>query len=123
MPVQYSSVLQEHHAVRTAAGLFDVSHMGEASVRGPRACDLLQRLTCNDVGRLTPGRAQYNALTTPDGTFVDDLIVYMLGDNDYLVVLKTQILTTMDPEEFKSAMLGLATTADSMEKKLGVDKF
>jgi len=87
MPVQYSSVLQEHHAVRTAAGLFDVSHMGEASVRGPGACDLLQRLTCNDVGRLTPGRAQYNALTTPDGTFVDDLIVYMLGDNDYLVVL------------------------------------
>jgi aminomethyltransferase len=87
MPVQYSGVLQEHHAVRTAAGLFDVSHMGEATVRGPGACDLLQRLTCNDVGRLTPGRAQYNALTTPDGTFVDDLIVYMLGEHDYLVVL------------------------------------
>jgi len=87
MPVQYSGVLQEHRAVRTAAGLFDVSHMGEAFVRGPRARDLLQHLTCNDVDRLTPGRAHYNALTTPDGTFVDDLIVYMLREDDYLLVL------------------------------------
>ena len=87
MPVSYSGVLEEHRAVRTRAGMFDVSHMGEAFVRGPGALDLLQRLTCNDVGRLPPGRAHYNALTTPEGTFVDDLIVYRLADEAFLLVL------------------------------------
>jgi aminomethyltransferase len=87
MPVQYTGILEEHRAVRDAAGIFDVSHMGEGSVRGPGALALLQRLTCNDVGRLKPGRAQYNALTTPGGAFVDDLIVYMLREDDYLLVL------------------------------------
>ena len=87
MPVQYTGVLAEHVAVRTRAGLFDVSHMGEASVRGPEALALLQQVTCNDVSRLVPGRAHYNALTTPEGAFIDDLLVYMLGPADYVVVL------------------------------------
>ena len=87
MPVQYSGVIDEHNAVRTRAGLFDVSHMGEAAVRGPQALDFLQLVTCNNVARLSPGRAQYTALTLPNGAFVDDLLVYMLGEDDYLLVL------------------------------------
>ena len=75
LPVQFSSVLEEHHAVRTAAGLFDVSHMGEVEVRGGAALDLVQTVTCNDAARLAPGRAQYTVLTTEAGTFVDDIIV------------------------------------------------
>jgi aminomethyltransferase len=87
LPVRYSSVVDEHNAVRTHAGLFDVSHMGEVRVKGPGALDYLQRMTCNDVGRLRVGRAQYNGLTTPEGGFVDDLLVYRLGDEDYLLVV------------------------------------
>lgn len=87
MPVQYTGVLDEHTAVRTRAGLFDVSHMGEVSVRGPEALPLLQSVTCNDVARLVPGRAHYNALLTPEGTFLDDLLVYRLAESDFLVVV------------------------------------
>jgi aminomethyltransferase len=82
LPVQYSGVMEEHRAVRSKAGLFDVSHMGEVTVRGPQALDYLQHVTCNDVSRLAPGRAQYTALTTPEGGFVDDLLIYMLGEQD-----------------------------------------
>jgi aminomethyltransferase len=87
MPVQYTGVGDEHRAVRTRAGLFDVSHMGEASVSGPQALAFLQHVTSNDVGRVQSGQAQYNALTTPQGTFIDDLLVYRLADGDYLLVL------------------------------------
>ena len=87
MPVQYTSVLDEHMAVRTKAGLFDVSHMGEVAVRGRDALAFLQHVTSNDVSRLTPGRIQYSALTTPQGTFVDDLLVYKLAEDDYLLVI------------------------------------
>jgi len=87
MPVQYAGVIEEHMAVRTRAGLFDVSHMGEAEVRGAEALAYLQHVTSNDVSRLTPGRIQYSALTTPEGTFVDDLLVYKLGEDDYLLVI------------------------------------
>ena len=87
LPVQFSSVLEEHHAVRTAAGLFDVSHMGEIEVRGPAALDILQELTCNDASRLSPGRAQYTVLTTETGTCVDDIIVYRRGTEDFLLVV------------------------------------
>src|SRR2546423_2899193 len=69
MPVQYSGVIEEHLACRTAVGLFDVSHMGELEVHGALALDLVQRLTPNDAAKLTPGRVQYSALTTPEGTF------------------------------------------------------
>jgi aminomethyltransferase len=87
MPVQYTGVIDEHLAVRTRAGLFDVSHMGEVSVLGREALDFLQHVTCNDVSRLSPGRIQYSALTTPQGTFVDDLLVYKRREDDYLLVI------------------------------------
>jgi aminomethyltransferase len=86
MPVQYSGVIDEHRNVRERAGLFDVSHMGELRIRGPDAVDYLQRVTCNDVSRLRPGRAHYTGLTTPDGGFVDDLLVYRLDTADFLLV-------------------------------------
>ncbi|HVT16187.1 MAG TPA: glycine cleavage system aminomethyltransferase GcvT [Thermoanaerobaculia bacterium] len=87
MPVQYAGVIEEHRAVRTAAGLFDVSHMGEIRVRGAGAEALLQRLTPNDVARLRPGRAHYSGLLTERGTYLDDLLVYRLGDDDFLAVV------------------------------------
>ncbi|HEX6202626.1 MAG TPA: glycine cleavage system aminomethyltransferase GcvT, partial [Thermoanaerobaculia bacterium] len=86
MPVQYAGVVDEHRAVRTAAGLFDVSHMGEVRVTGKGAEAFLQHLTPNDVSRLPVGRAHYSALLTPEGTYLDDLLTYHLGDGDYLLV-------------------------------------
>ncbi len=87
MPVQYSGVIEEHRAVRGAAGLFDVSHMGEIRVAGPGAEAFLQRLTPNDVTRLSPGQAHYSAFLTEAGTYIDDLLVYRLGAEEFLVVV------------------------------------
>src|SRR4051794_34100696 len=86
MPVQYEGVIQEHKAVRTDAGVFDVSHMGELEVEGPTARDVLQSALSNDVDRLEPGLAQYTLLTTDSGGIVDDLIVYRLPGHRYLLV-------------------------------------
>jgi aminomethyltransferase len=87
MPVQYAGVTEEHHAVRRSAGLFDVSHMGEFFVEGPGAEALLQRTTPNDVAKLKPGRAHYSSLLTEQATFVDDLLVYRLGPERFMVVV------------------------------------
>jgi aminomethyltransferase len=87
MPVQYEGVIQEHRAVRTDAGVFDVSHMGELEVEGPRATALLQSLLSNDLGRLAPGQAQYTLLTNERGGIVDDLIVYRLEECRYLLIV------------------------------------
>lgn len=87
MPVQYTGVLEEHRAVRTRAGLFDVSHMGEAVVRGPQALEFLEHVTCNHVSKLPFGRCHYTALTTEAGTFVDDLLVYREGPDAFFLVL------------------------------------
>jgi aminomethyltransferase len=87
MPVQYAGVMDEHVAVRTRAGLFDVSHMGEILVRGREALRYLQSVTCNDVAKLVPGRIHYSGLMTPNGAFVDDLLVYKMADDDYFVVV------------------------------------
>ena len=87
MPVQYRGILDEHKAVRGAAGIFDVSHMGEVEFRGPAAREALQGLTSNDVSRLLVGQVQYSALTTEAGTFVDDLTVYKFADDHYLVTV------------------------------------
>src|SRR5213596_3383306 len=76
MPVQYEGVIPEHLAVRRDCGVFDVSHMGELVVEGPRARELLQSLLSNDLERIGPGRAQYTLLTNDEGGIVDDLIVY-----------------------------------------------
>jgi aminomethyltransferase len=86
LPVQYAGILEEHAAVRTAAGLFDVSHMGEITVRGADALKLLQSSTCNDVSKLEDGRAQYNGLLYPTAGFVDDILIYRNGADDYFVV-------------------------------------
>lgn len=87
MPVQYAGVIEEHRAVRTGAGLFDVSHMGEVRVRGEGAEAFLQRITPNDVAKLAPGRAHYSGLLTDRGTYVDDLLIYRLAADDFLVVV------------------------------------
>lgn len=87
MPVQYAGVIEEHRAVRTAVGLFDVSHMGEIEVTGRRALDFVQYVTCNDASKLTLGRAQYAGLMTPRGTFVDDLLVHKMADDRYFLVV------------------------------------
>src|ERR1700687_1401515 len=85
MPVEYSGIVGEHMATRTAAGLFDVSHMGEIEVRGPQALDLVQHVTSNDASKLVDGQAQYSGLLTSAGTFVDDLLVHRLSDTHYLL--------------------------------------
>jgi glycine cleavage system T protein (aminomethyltransferase) len=85
MPIEYAGITQEHLAVRTHAGLFDVSHMGEITVRGPKALDFLQSITCNDVARLSDHQAQYSALMYPQGSAVDDCVIHRLGENDYFI--------------------------------------
>jgi aminomethyltransferase len=87
MPVEYSGLVAEHLAVRNGVGLFDVSHMGEIQFRGPNSLEAVQRITMNDASKLVDGQAQYSALLTPEGTFVDDILVHKLGDNDYLLVV------------------------------------
>jgi aminomethyltransferase len=88
MPVQYSGILNEHRAVRTAAGLFDLGHMGQVDVSGPDAAAFLQGVTTNDVARLEPGEAQYSLLTNPTGGVIDDIIVYRRpGGDGYMVVI------------------------------------
>ncbi len=85
MPVEYSGLVKEHLAVRNDAGLFDVSHMGEIKIEGPQALDLVQQVTCNDASRLAVGQAQYSALLTGKGTFVDDIIVHKFSDTNYFL--------------------------------------
>ena len=87
MPVQYRGLVEEHHAVRNAAGLFDVSHMGELQFRGPGALATLDRLTPSEVRKLEDGHALYTVLLRPDGGIVDDVIVYRLAAEDYLMVV------------------------------------
>jgi aminomethyltransferase len=91
MPVEYPSagggLIAEHMAVRTAVGLFDVSHMGEIQFRGPGSLAAIQHITMNDAAKLKDGQAHYSALLTPDGCFVDDILVHRLGENDFLLVV------------------------------------
>jgi aminomethyltransferase len=87
MPVEYSGLIAEHMAVRTSVGVFDVSHMGDILIRGPQSLDAVQHISMNDAAKLQRGQAHYSALLYPEGTFVDDVIVHKLGDNDYLLVI------------------------------------
>jgi aminomethyltransferase len=87
MPVEYSGITDEHMAVRTRAGLFDVSHMGEIEVAGRDALKAVQHITTNDASRLAIGQAHYSALPTPAGTFVDDVLTYRLADDHYMLVV------------------------------------
>ena len=87
MPVEYSGITAEHMAVRTAVGLFDVSHMGDIQFRGPGSLAAIQALSMNDASKLAIGQAQYSAMLYPQGTFVDDILVHKLSENDYLLVI------------------------------------
>jgi glycine cleavage system T protein (aminomethyltransferase) len=90
MPVEYPSsggIIAEHNAVRTGVGIFDVSHMGDIRLAGPEALAAAQHISMNDAARLAVGQAQYSALLYPQGTFVDDVIVHRLGEDDYLLVI------------------------------------
>ncbi|MCU0379669.1 MAG: glycine cleavage system aminomethyltransferase GcvT [Chitinophagaceae bacterium] len=88
MPISYSGINDEHHAVRKNAGIFDVSHMGEFILKGPDALDLIQRVTSNDASKLTQGKAQYSCLTNENGGIVDDLLVYCVEENQvYMLVV------------------------------------
>jgi aminomethyltransferase len=87
MPVEYSGISAEHMAVRTAVGLFDVSHMGDIQFRGPGSLAAIQALSMNDASKLANGQAQYSAMLYPQGTFVDDVLVHKFSDNDYLLVI------------------------------------
>jgi len=87
MPVEYSGIIAEHMAVRTGVGIFDVSHMGDIRVAGLEALSAIQHMSINDASRLAIGQAQYSAMLYPQGTFVDDIIVHRLGEDEYLIVI------------------------------------
>src|SRR6185369_2442846 len=87
MPVEYSGIVSEHLAVREKAGLFDVSHMGQIEIAGKDALAAVQQISSNDASKLAVGQAQYSGLLTPQGTFVDDLLVYRLGPSHFLLVV------------------------------------
>jgi aminomethyltransferase len=93
MPVEYSGIAKEHVAVRTAAGVFDVSHMGEFEVRGPEALHLVQSITTNDASKLVDGQAQYSVMAYPEGTVVDDLLVYRMSAEHFFLVVNAGNIT------------------------------
>lgn len=86
MPVRYTSDKEEHLAVRNFAGIFDVSHMGEFIIRGPKALELIQKVSSNDASKLFPGKAQYSCMPNHEGGIVDDIIVYQIRDDQYMIV-------------------------------------
>jgi aminomethyltransferase len=106
LPVQFSGILEEHEAVRTKVGVFDVSHMGEVTVRGRQALELLQKTTCNDVSKLADGVAHYNGLLYPTGGFVDDILIYRNAPDDYFVVVNASN-TDKDYEWLSGSAKGL----------------
>ena len=87
MPIQYAGIISEHKAVRNSVGVFDVSHMGEVFVRGEKALNFVQQITVNDASKLTNGRVQYSAMCYEDGGIVDDLLVYKISDNEFMLVI------------------------------------
>lgn len=87
MPVQYAGIIEEHRSVRNNVGVFDVSHMGEFFAKGVNALSFLQKITVNDVSKLVPGKAQYSAMCYENGGIVDDLLIYMLAEQSYMIVV------------------------------------
>ena len=133
MPVQYAGVIAEHRAVRADCGVFDVSHMGELEVEGPRAADLLQGLLSNDLARVEIGGAQYTLLTNEDGGIVDDLIVYRLEECRYLLIvnasnaladyewLKAREIRGSDVRDLSAECALLAVQGPRSIERLGLD--
>src|SRR5918995_1919433 len=96
MPVEYSGIVAEHMAVRERAGIFDVSHMGEIEIAGKNALEAVQRISCNDASKLQVGQAHYSGLMSPLGTYVDDLLVYRLAKEHFLLVVNASHI----PEDY-----------------------
>jgi glycine cleavage system T protein (aminomethyltransferase) len=94
MPVSYSGIIEEHLAVRATAGIFDLSHMGEFEIRGPHALELLERAFTNSASRLSDGQAQYTIMCAEDGGTIDDLIIYRLGDERYMLCVNASNIST-----------------------------
>ena len=105
LPVQYSSIIEEHKAVRTACGLFDVSHMGEVFVIGNSAFDYIQNLVTNDITTMTPGRCRYAVMCYEDGGAVDDVLIYKFADDRYMLVVNAAN-TAKDVEWMKKNVMG-----------------
>jgi aminomethyltransferase len=118
MPVQYSGILEESRAVRTAVGLFDISHMGRTHVRGSGALPLLQQVTSNDVSALASGQAQYSLLTNPRGGIIDDIIVYRLGVEEFTVVLNAS--NTQKDLDWMRSQSGGSVTIDEYTERTGM---
>jgi aminomethyltransferase len=108
MPLEYSSTSAEHLAVRERAGVFDVSHMGEIEIAGKDSLQALQRISCNDASKLHVGQAQYSALTTSNGTFVDDLLVYRLAPTHFLLVVNASRI----PEDYAHIAASITGAGD-----------
>ena len=111
MPVEYSGITAEHMAVRTSAGLFDVSHMGEIEIAGKDALAAVQRISSNDASKLAVGQAQYSGLLTPQGTFVDDLLVYRLGPTHFLLVVNAGNI----PKDYAWIAEHIASVGDAVD--------
>src|SRR5262245_50825490 len=123
MPVEYSGIVSEHLAVRERAGIFDVSHMGEIEIAGKNALEAVQRISCNDASKLAVGQAQYSGLLTPSGTFVDDLLVYRLANEHFLLVVNASHIAydyTHIAENIKAACDAVAVDASSRYALLAV---
>ncbi|MFT5143499.1 MAG: aminomethyltransferase [Rhodothermales bacterium] len=118
MPVHYGSIIDEHHAVRTAAGMFDVSHMGEVFVQGPEAAAFIQNLVTNDVSALDDGKAMYTVMCRPDGGVVDDLLVYRLEEELYLLVINAANIETDIAWMHANNQIGAELTDRSAEMAL-----
>jgi aminomethyltransferase len=110
MPVEYSGIAAEHTAVRERAGMFDVSHMGEIEIAGRNALDAVQRISCNDASKLAVGQAQYSGLLTEQGTFVDDLLVYRLAAQHFLLVVNASHI----PEDYAHIADHIRTAGDAV---------
>jgi aminomethyltransferase len=111
MPVQYRSILEEHRAVRRAAGLFDVSHMGEFDVKGPGAGAFLNALVTNNLAKMSPGRVVYSPMCQPDGGVIDDLLVYMRAPGDYMLCVNAgNTPTDLEWIQGRAAGLGVSVT-------------
>jgi aminomethyltransferase len=115
LPVQFSSIKEEHEAVRTRAGLFDVSHMGEIEVKGPDSLKYLQKMMTNDISKITNGGAQYTAMCYDNGGTVDDLLVYKMEDDHYLLVVNASNIEK-DYNWLESHLEGHVTLENLSEK-------
>ena len=123
MPLEYSGIVAEHMAVRERAGLFDVSHMGEIEIAGKQALEAVQRISCNDASKLSVGQAQYSGLMSSQGTYVDDLLVYRLGPQHFLLVVNASNIVrdyTYIAEQIKPAGDAVAVNVSSRYALLAV---